>query len=499
MEGAGGDCMVSLAIRQQEIFHPEENIEIQNDELKWCSVSLSEMISMGKRLEASVYDVDSRNAQMILDNCKYEKKNLISSDGFVSNAHYGGRLKRLYVSSDNENAIGFIGSSEMLDIKPVPVKFMLNNEKADSLRVKKDTVLISRSGTIGNLTIVNDTLSKLLVSEHAIRLECKEYPGYIYAFLKTNIGQAIIKSKIYGAVIQQIEPEHLADIPVPNPPENIKIRINELVMQSFKLRDESNDLIEQATKQLIDELKLPPLNELKIEKYDNNAQIDNFSIKLSEMSGRADASYHVPVVKAIINHISQFAAEVTTIGDKRVSKAIILPGRFKRVYVEEGQGRIFFGGKQLYELDPSNKKYLSLAHHGERIKKELEILENTILITRSGTIGKVMLAPKNWEHWIANEHIIRVIPATEDIAGYLSIFLSTEYGYNLITRYTYGSVVDEIDATHVSQIAVPILKNVDAQKEINKLALEANAKRYESYKLEQKALTKINEDVIYSK
>lgn len=490
--------MVSLAIRQQEIFHPEENIEIQNDGLKWCSVSLSEMISMGKRLEASVYDVDSRNAQMILDNCKYEKKNLISSDGFVSNAHYGGRLKRLYISSDNENAIGFIGSSEMLDVKPIPVKFMLNNEKVDSLRVKKDTVLISRSGTIGNLTIVNDTLSKLLVSEHAIRLECNEYPGYVYAFLKTNIGQAIIKSKIYGAVIQQIEPEHLADISVPNPPENIKMHINELVMQSFKLRDESNDLIDQATKILIEELKLPPINELKIDKYDNTTPIINFSVKLSEMSGRVDASYHVPLVKAIINHIKQHAAEVTTIGDKRISKAIILPGRFKRVYVEKGQGRVFFGGKQLYELDPSNKKYLSLAHHGERIKKELEILENTILITRSGTIGKVMIAPRHWEHWIANEHIIRVVPATEDIAGYLSIFLSTEYGNNLITRYTYGSVVDEIDATHVSQIAVPILKNVIMQKEINSLALEANTKRYEAYKLEQKALTIINEDVIYT-
>lgn len=498
MEGAGGDCMVSLAIRQQEILHPEENIEIQNDELKWCSVSLSEMISFGKRLEASVYDIDSRNAQMILDKCKYEKKNLISSDGFVLNAHYGGRLKRLYVSSDNENAIGFIGSSEMLDVNPIPVKFMLNNEKTDSLHVKKDTVLISRSGTIGNLTIVNNTLSKLLVSEHAIRLECNEYPGFVYAFLKTNVGQSIIKSKIYGAVIQQIEPEHLADISVPNPPDKIKMRINELVMQSFKLRDDSNDLIEQATKLLIDELKLPPLNKLDVDKYDNNAEINNFSIKLSEMLGRVDASYHVPVANAIINNLKQHAAELTNIGDKRISKAVILPGRFKRIYVEEGQGRVFFGGKQLYELDPSNKKYLSLTHHSERIKKELEIHENTILITRSGTIGKVMMAPKHWEHWIANEHVIRVVPAIEDIAGYLFIFLSTEYGHNLIKRFTYGSVVDEIDATHVSQVTVPILKNVDIQKKINNLALEANAKRYEAYNLEQKALNIMNEEVIYS-
>ena len=30
------------------------------------------------------------------------------------------------------------------------------------------------------------------------------------------------------------------------------------------------------------------------------------------------------------------------------------------MYVEEGYGKVFIGGKQLYELDPSNKKYLSI-------------------------------------------------------------------------------------------------------------------------------------------
>lgn len=484
-------------IKQDELL-PEETIEITVDKLKWCSVSLSEMISVGKRLEASVYDVDSRNALEVLNNCKYEKKDLIAPDGFVLNAHYGGRLKRLYISSDNENAIGFIGSSEMLDTQPMPVKFMIDNEKVDSLRVKKNTVLISRSGTIGNLTIVNDTLSKLLVSEHAIRLECKEYPGYVYAFLKTNVGQAIIKSKMYGAVIQQIEPEHLADIPVPNPPEIIKLRINDLVMQSFKLRDESNKLIEQAKKMLVDELKLPPIHEFKKAMYANTSQLNTFSVKMSEMSMRADASYHVPVAKKIIEHLKEHAKEVTIVGDRRISKQIVLPGRFKRVYVTEGQGRVFFGGKQIYELDPANKKYLSLVHHNKRIKSELEILENTVLITRSGTIGKVLLAPKNWEHWIANEHIIRIVPASRDMAGYLSIFLSTDYGYNLITRFTYGSVVDEIDAKHVSEIVVPILNNTDIQKEINELALQANLKRFEAYKMEQNAFAIMDKDVMYS-
>ena len=96
------------------------------------------------------------------------------------------------------------------------------------------------------------------------------------------------------------------------------------------------------------------------------------------------------------------------------------------------------------------------------------------LITCSGTIGKVALVGKHWENWTANQHIIRVVPANNEIAGYLSVFLSSQYGYRLITHHTYGAVIDEIDATHVSQIAVPLLKNAEIQDRINKLALQAN-------------------------
>lgn len=214
------------------------------------------------------------------------------------------------------------------------------------------------------------------------------------------------------------------------------------------------------------------------------------------MGGRLDGSFHVPMVKAITDILHENAAEVTTVGDERISKNIILPGRFKRVYVEEGQGQVFFGGKQIYELDPSNKKYLSFSRHADRIKSELEILENTILITRSGTIGRIAITPKHWEHWIANEHIIRVIPTNDSIAGYLYIFLASYYGHQLITRFTYGSVVDEIDANHVSRIPFPLLKDKKIQSEINRLALDANSLRYEAYELEQKAIRIMDEEVI---
>ncbi len=458
-------------------------VEVAKSPLKYCTVTLSDVISRGKRLEASVFDVEAMQAYQTINHGKYPSVPLIGDNSPVKRAYYGARLKRNYVKSNCPDAVGFVGSSEMLDCYPKPVKFMEDGDRTKDLHVQYGDILISRSGTIGNLTFVGKTLEKLLVSEHAIRMECRSFPGYVYAFLKSKTGLSLVRSNIYGAVIQEIEPEHLATVPIPDAPEAIKKRINDLIVESYALRDESNALIDEATGLLVNELQLPDINSFDVELYKKKANVDTFSVKLSEMAGRIDASFHVPIVDAIKEHMKQHAAEVTTVGDTRISKDIILPGRFKRVYVEEGYGRVFIGGKQILELDPTNKKYLSLVHHGDRISKQLELHENMTLITCSGTIGRVALVGKHWENWTANQHIIRVVPANKDIAGYLSIFLASDYGYQLITHYTYGSVVDEIDDTHVSSIPFPLLKNAEIQRRINELALEASKKRYEAYKL----------------
>ncbi|WP_178371789.1 restriction endonuclease subunit S [Desulfitobacterium chlororespirans] len=368
------------------------------------------------------------------------------------------------------------------------------------MRVKKGQILVTCSGTIGKVALVSRTLDKQIFSHDLIRINVKNPAdvGFIYAFLRSETGNTLLQTNRYGSVIQHIEPDHLADIPVPNPADKIKTKISDLVIRSYDLRDRSNELIDKATAMLVDALCLPPISKLKTERFCDEYETNNYNVKLSDLGGRLDGSYHLPITKAITAHLQRYAGELTTVGDERISKNIILPGRFKRVYVEKGQGRAFFGGKQLYELDPTNKKYLSLTQHGDRIKEQLELHENMILITRSGTIGKVTIVPKHWEHWVASEHIIRVIPASNEIAGYLSIFLASEYGYPLIRRFTYGSVVDEIDERHVAKIPFPLLKAKAVQDEIACIALEANAFRYEAYRLEQEALQIMNDEVIFS-
>ncbi len=469
--------------------------------VKWCAVTLSEVLARGKRLEASVFDVVAKQARTTIVNGKYSCVPLAGENGLIDNAYYPGRFKRIY--SDSVHGEPFFLPSQMTDVYPKAEKFISAITKCDmkELRLKSNTLLLTRSGTIGTISYVSKTNLEKVYSDDVIRITFKkqENLGYVYTFLKSKIGNTILKTNGYGSVITHLEPEHLCEIQIPDAPIEIKRRISNLIARSYELRDESNDLIDEATQFLIDELQLPALNEFEVEYYKKDATVGTFSVKLSNMVGRLDASYHVPIVDAIMKHLNEYAEEVTTIGDSRISKEVILPGRFKRVYVEEGYGHVLFGGKQIHELDPSNKKYLSNSKHNKRIMDELEISENTTLITRSGTIGKVAIVPKHWEHWVASEHIIRVVPAANDISGYLNIFLASDYGSQLITRFTYGAVVDEIDDNHVRQIPIPLLKNHEVQQRINSLALEANQKRYEAYQLEQQALKIMDEEVIYAK
>ncbi len=485
----------NLAYSPTSLIYPE--VIVNESPIKWCAVSLSDVVSRGKRLEASVFDVEAKQARELILNGKYGWTHLYGDSGLIKTAYYPGRFKRIYC--DKENGVAFFLPSQMTDIYPKAEKYISKLTKCNisELELKPKTLLLTRSGTIGTISYVSKTLENCVYSDDVIRVTFKsEYDlGFVYTFLKSKIGNLILQTNGYGSVITHLEPEHLEEIQIPNAPVEIRQRIDDLIKRSFDLRDESNEMIDEATQLLIDELQLPPLSELEGEQ----AGVNSFSVKLSDMKLRLDASYHLPIVDAITEHLKNYAAEVTTIGDKRISNDVILPGRFKRVYVEDGYGRVFIGGKQLWELDPENKKYLSLVHHGDRIAKQLELHENMTLITCSGTIGKVALVGKQWENWTANQHIIRIVPANEELAGYINIFLASDYGFQLITHHTYGSVVDEIDDNHVREIPIPLLKNQDVQQQINTLALEANAKRYEAYLLEQEALRIMDEEVIYAK
>jgi len=89
---------------------------------------------------------------------------------------------------------------------------------------------------------------------------------------------------------------------------------------------------------------------LLLQQFDMTCDVNNFTVKLSETSKRLDASYHVAIAKTIIEHLQIYALEVLTISDSRISKEIILPGRFKRYMLKKGKVVCFSRAKVLWNL-----------------------------------------------------------------------------------------------------------------------------------------------------
>lgn len=458
----------------------------------WVSVPVQNVFDTGLRLEASVYATEAKQAETAILSNQYGCIPIHKLAGI----YHCSRFKRVFVE---KSEFPIYQPSQIGELNPSPAAYISDKTEVDlnALRVKQDQVLMTCSGTVGNVTLVSKTLANRIFSHDLLRIGSHEphHAGYLYAYFKSKQGRTLIQSNNYGAVIQHIEPAHLLSLPIPNAPELLKTHIHHTITESFNLRDESNELMALARSTLQTALALPSVEQLNPPTNAKNG-LHCFSVNVANLNHRFEANYHNPLVQAITEHLQQHAEQVLPLGDKRLTQDIILAGRFKRVYVEEQQGVPFLGGKEILELDPRGEKYLSLKHHGERIDEQLTLDENMILITCSGTIGKVNIVPKHWQGWAGSQHILRTVPINTEWAGYLYAWLSSEWALPLIRRFTYGAVVFEIDQYHLAQVPVPLLADISVMQHINNLVLRANELRYQAFLKEQEGLRMFNEDVL---
>ncbi len=196
---------------------------------------------------------------------------------------------------------------------------------------------------------------------------------------------------------------------------------------------------------------------------------------------RLDASFYNRRVMHALAALRACGMETRPLGD--VTERVFMPTRFKRTYVSEDHGVPFLQGSHVVQLQPADLKYLSRAAH-ENLEPYL-IRHGWILLTRSGTTGRVALVPAEWDGWAASEHIFRIIPDAQGAcpAGYLATFLGSPIGQAQLSAQVYGAVVDELTEEQVRSVRIPIPATRAERlkvKRVNELAMEALHQRAEA-------------------
>ena len=106
-------------------------------------------------------------------------------------------------------------------------------------------------------------------------------------------------------------------------------------------------------------------------------------------------------------------------------------------------------------IDTNTLTHISEAAH--KLLYKSEVFPETILVSMSGSIGKVALASPDWEYPINSNQDIAKIRLGENLNPYyVYTFFQTKYGQNFMRREARGSVQQHVFLSQIEQIAVPL-------------------------------------------
>ena len=117
------------------------------------------------------------------------------------------------------------------------------------------------------------------------------------------------------------------------------------------------------------------------------------------------------------------------------------------------------------------------------------IRANWVLVTCSGTIGRVAVATRQQDLWAASQHILRIVHKTGVThPGFIAAFLATPFGQHQLKAKIYGGVVDELTAEDTAAILIPDVPFAE-QEEIGEKVVKAYEMRDKANDIENTAVT----------
>ena len=121
----------------------------------------------------------------------------------------------------------------------------------------ENMIAVTCSGTIGKVQIIPRYMDGWAANQHSLRVIATEgeNAGYIYTWLASDYGQALITRHSYGSVILEIDRWMLGQVPIPMAAEEVRKEIGGLVLHANNLRDEAWRLERHAIHEMEEAIK----------------------------------------------------------------------------------------------------------------------------------------------------------------------------------------------------------------------------------------------------
>jgi hypothetical protein len=458
-----------MAIRAKLSAPRDEQQTWRWHEAKWTSISASILKRGDRRLEGDNYLLGGYGIRLA-----FESQHIpLPTVSALATVWQPSRLKGIQLTK--EHGTPFLAATQVYDLRPSPRKFLsLDRTSGSSERfIDNGTIVVTCSGNVGRVTLIYNAHLGVLISHDLLRITPKDNAawGWIYAFLRSSQGAAMMTSAQYGHMIKHLEPSHIHALPIPVPRNEVLTEFQQYVTEILNSRNQAWDLQAKAEKIFSEAIGSAAINV--------GSASAGFSVKATELfrkRRRFEASFHSPVATEILQQFERIGLKTEPL--RAVTEKVWWMTRFKRVFGEAGVR--YMSADNLFSINPSNIKKVMIeqAENPDAYRVKAGWIVMACSGQTYGLNGSVALMTEPHEDAFFSHDLVRIIADKSKIrAGYLFAVLGhPQLGRPLVIRNAYGTSIPHLDPEDVA--AIPVVRlSEDVENEIADLMEESVALR----------------------
>jgi type I restriction enzyme S subunit len=314
--------------------------------------------------------------------------------------------------------------------------------------------------------------------------------GYLYTFLRSKFGVPMIASSAYGAIIQHIEPHHIADLPVPRFDAELEERVHRMVEISARLRARSQAGLVAATEDFFRSVDLPELIDIRWHQQERDLGFEVEEVGPTTLR----ALNFAPRAMRLIDKLGSVPGK--TLGEICAGGTLRTGARFKRIDADPTHGVRLVGQRQAFWIRPEGR-WISAAQAPDDILQQ----DETVLVAAHGTLGenevyaRSILVTGSWLENAFSQDFVRVLSGDEEVTGaYLFALFRSDAMFRILRSMSVGGKQQEYHSRLLRDLPIPIAAPEDRHR-IAETVRRAYRNRDRADVLEDQALALLTEAI----
>ncbi|MFD4628754.1 restriction endonuclease subunit S [Streptomyces sp. NPDC058284] len=452
------------------------------------------LADQGFRLDSAPYLSGALEARKLLERFPNTVHLNNVTAGHNAGIFNGPKFSRVYLD-DPKYTVPFLGSTDMMeaDFSFLPRLSTKVADKFPYLEVKPGMTLISCSGTIGRMAYARPDMAGIWSSQHVMKVAANTeriLSGYLYTFLRSKFGVPMIASSAYGAIIQHIEPHHIADLPVPRFDAKLEERIHRMVETSARLRARFQAGLVAATEDFFRSVDLPELIDIRWHQQERDLGFEVDGVGPATLR----ALNFAPRALRLIDKLASVPGK--TLGEICAGGTLRTGARFKRIDTDPTHGVRLVGQRQAFWIRPEGR-WISAAQAPNDILQQ----DETVLVAAHGTLGenevyaRSILVTGSWLDNAFSQDFVRVLSGDEEVTGaYLFALFRSDAMFRILRSMSVGGKQQEYHSRLLRELPIPLAAPEDRHR-ITETVRRAYRNRDRAEILEDQALALLTEAI----